>query len=143
MRSVTSRLAKMVSLKGLQRPVTRMPGMLRSKWLGIDRAAALVPATCEDIWDHLPQAMKTVRPIDADSSREATDLRIAVTWSEARHQRTRGSRRDMGTLRRNAGVHARRHPPLHGSCTSAHTRDAGARPARGLDLLLRRGDGVA
>ena len=48
-RSVTSRLSKMVSLKGLQRPVTRMPGMLRSKWPGIDRAAALVPATCEDI----------------------------------------------------------------------------------------------
>ena len=83
-RSVTSRLAKIVSLKGLQRPVTRMPGMLRSKWPGIDRAAALVPATCEDIWDHLSQAMKTVHPIDADGSREATDLRIAVSWSQAR-----------------------------------------------------------
>ena len=65
-RSVTSRLAKIVSLKGLQRPVTRMPGMLRAKWPGIDRAAALIeliPATCEDIWDHLSKALKTVHPI--------------------------------------------------------------------------------
>ena len=83
-RSVTARLSKMVSLKGLQRPVTSMPGMLRAKWPGIDRAAALVPATCEDIWEHLSLAMKTVHPIDADGSREATDLRNAVSWSQAR-----------------------------------------------------------
>ena len=83
-KAVTRRLKRLVSITGFDRPEGSTLGMLRSKWTGIKNAVALIPATTEDIWQHIAEAQRAQHPLDTDGAREAADLREAVRWAAAR-----------------------------------------------------------
>ena len=64
-KAAATRLARLVSMVGLKRPTGAGLGMIRSKWTGIANAVALIPATVEDIWQHIDEAHGTVHVLAA------------------------------------------------------------------------------
>ena len=94
-KAAATRLAKLVSMTGLERPTGAGLGMIRSKWTGIANAVALVPATVEDIWQHIKEAHAAVHPLDSDGSLEPPDLRRAVRWATAQGPQAARSRAEI------------------------------------------------